>query len=172
MRLIDCTNGDVEQLKTQRKIRVAFASIGLKEVNQHFGLADGFAIYEISADGYAMQEGAEFDPAKSYEPGHSEDKLSDKIDLIKDCVAVYSNAVGPRAVTRLLEQDIHPIKVDEGTSIIELVEELQKQLQSEELPGWMKRVLMNKKRHNGEEDSDRFANMLEQEWSDIESLGK
>lgn len=171
MRLINSASSKTESEQQKEKIRVAFASIGLKEVNQHFGLADGFAIYEISADGYVMQEGAEFDPSKSYHPGHSEDKLTDKIDLIKDSVAVYSNAVGPRAVTRLLERDIHPIKVDEGTSIIELVEELQKQLQGEKLPGWMKRVLMNKKRHNGEEDSDRFANILEQDWSDIESLG-
>ncbi len=157
--------------ESDTKIKVAFASIGLKNVNQHFGLAKGFAIYSISVDGFVMLEVAGFDEQKTYEAGHNEDKLSDKIELIKDCVAVYSNAVGPRAVTRLLEKDIHPIKVDKGTPISELVEELQKQLQNDELPGWMKRVLTNKSRHDDKENSDRLANMLEQDWSEIESLG-
>ncbi len=157
--------------ESDTKIKVAFASIGLKEVNQHFGLAKGFAIYSISADDFEVLEAAGFDSQKTYEAGHSEDKLSDKIELIQDCVAVYSNAVGPRAVSRLLEKDIHPIKVDEGTPITDLVEELQKQLQSDELPGWMKRVITNKIRHDDKENSDRLANMFEQDWSEIESLG-
>ncbi len=146
-------------------IKVAFASIGLKEVNQHFGLAKGFAVYQISVSGYKMLEAVGFDESKTYEPGHSEDKLTDKINLVKDCVAVYSNAVGPRAVSRLLEKGVHPIKVDEGILIAELVDELYHRVKSNDIPSWMRRATNAKSR--AEDDPGRFDKMFEQEWAEV-----
>ena len=149
-------------------IKVAFASVGLKEVNQHFGLAKGFAIYQISESGYKMLEAVGFDESKVYESGHSEDKLTDKINLVKGCVAVYSNAVGPRAVSRLLECEVHPIKVDEGTLITELVESLYARVKVDDLPGWMRRFTQGKKAKNKNiSDASRFDEMFEQDWGEI-----
>ena len=155
---------DEQNTVSDFSLKLAFASVGLQEVNQHFGLAQGFAIYEITADGSSMVEVAGFDEQKSYEPGHSEDKLTDKIELVKDCIAVYSNAVGPRAVSRLLECGIHPIKVDVGTPISEIIDSLQQSIQDEDLPGWVLRALASKNKHK--EDSTRFDKMFEQEWSE------
>ena len=163
MRVIDdgnCTLGE--------GIKVAFASIGLKEVNQHFGLAQGFAVYQISESGYKMLEAVGFDESKVYESGHSEDKLTDKINLVKGCVAVYSNAVGPRAVSRLLECGVHPIKVDEGTLITELVESLYARVKANDLPSWMQKNAHSKKAKNkNRDDTSRFDDMFEQDWGGV-----
>ena len=158
MRLIDC----VAQELSPPAIRVAFASTDLQHVDQHFGLASGFAIYEISAENYSLIEGAQFDPQKVYQPGHSEDKLTDKISLIEGCMAVYSNAVGPSAVKRLLASDIQPLKVDEGTPITVIIEELQQQLAGSSVPGWMQRITRNRLRQQA--DNSRFDELFDQEW--------
>lgn len=164
MRVIDIPGSDADCKETDDiKLKVAFATVGMLEVNQHFGLAEGFVIYEIIAQESVMLEAAGFDQQKKYNPGHSDDKLADKIELIKDCVAMYCTAVGPRAVSRLMESGIHPVKVDEGTSIKTIIHDMQNKMANDELPAWVKRI-MAKKTENRDKELEKLFDM---EWQEV-----
>lgn len=160
----DCSCSTQESNESgELKLRIAFATVGMLDVNQHFGLAEGFAVYEVSAIDFTMLEAAGFDEQKEYIPGHSEDKLADKIELIKGCVAMYCTAIGPRAVSRLLEHKIHPVKVDEGTPIKTIIKDLQIRIINDDLPNWLQRMIVKKPKVEERE----LENIFDMEWQDI-----
>jgi nitrogen fixation protein NifX len=106
-------------------IKIAFASSGMKCVNQHFGAAAAFAIFEVNDTGFNLVEVAEF--IETAMDGH-EGKLASKIELLNGCAAVYCNAVGASAIGQLLAQGIQPMRVNEGSVIEELLCNLQKSM--------------------------------------------
>ena len=148
-----------------KSILIAFASTDRTHVDQHFGLAEGFAIYRVSKHESHLIEVAQFDQQKPYQEGHSEDKLTDKIALIDNCVAVYCNAVGPRAVKRLMSSSIQPIKVEVGVLITSLIDELQEKLQQVNIPLWLSKALQDRP-VEAENSGDKFSKMFDQNWDE------
>lgn len=137
-------------------LKVAFATDDLKQVNQHFGSAERFAIYRIDAQGSALLEVAEF--GKLDQDGN-ERKLTDKFAVLQDCIAVYCLAVGPSAVRQLMALGIQPLKLQYGSPINKIISELQQQL--EEGPsGWLARALAAR----CEKAESRFDEMEEEGW--------
>jgi nitrogen fixation protein NifX len=118
-------------------VKIAFATSDRRAVNQHFGAAEAFAIYELGESETRMIEIAEF--IETAMDGH-EGKLAAKVDLLGDCAAVYCNAVGASAIQQLLAKSIQPMRVDEGTLIDELLVGLQKNLVNDP-PVWMAKHL-------------------------------
>jgi nitrogen fixation protein NifX len=121
-------------------VKIAFATSDRRAVNQHFGAAEAFAIYELAESETRMVEIAEF--IETAMDGH-EGKLAAKVDLLGDCAAVYCNAVGASAIQQLLAKSIQPMRVDEGTLIDELLIGLQKNLLNDP-PVWMAKHLKKK----------------------------
>ncbi len=115
------------------KVRIAFATSDRRAVNQHFGAAEAFAIYELGEHETRLIEVAEF--METAMDGH-EGKLAAKVELLGDCAAVYCNAVGASAIQQLLAAGIQPMRVDEGTDIDELLLGLQKNLVNDP-PLWL-----------------------------------
>lgn len=118
-------------------VKIAFATSDRKAVNQHFGAAEAFAIYEVSENDAKLIEVAEF--METAMDGH-EGKLAAKVELLGDCAAVYCNAAGASAIQQLLAGGIQPMRVDEGSAIEELLCGLQKNL-VEEPPVWLAKHL-------------------------------
>lgn len=88
--------------------KVAVASSDGKFVNQHFGMAQQFLIFEIDDEGeYKFIELRENVPACDVE-GHTEDAMSRSIHLISDCKAVIASQIGPGAIDILLKNNIEP----------------------------------------------------------------
>ena len=139
-------------------LKVAFASTDMEHVNQHFGSAKSFAIYAISFDQAEFVEAAQF--GEQNQDGN-EEKLAIKMDLLKDCAAVYCQAVGASAVKQLVALGIQPIKVQEGSSIKSLLSDLQKELHSGP-SSWLARAI---KQESGG-DSKRFDDMADEQWSE------
>ena len=135
-------------------VKIAFATSDRRMVNQHFGAAGSFAIYELSEGGTRLVEVAEF--IETAMDGH-EGKLAAKVDLLGDCAAAYCNAVGASAIQQLLAKGIQPMRVDEGTLIDELLSGLQKSLCNEP-PLWLAKHI---KKQAG---SDKFA--ADEEWQE------
>ncbi len=119
------------------KVKIAFATSDRREVNQHFGAAEAFAVYELSESETRLIEVAEF--IETAMDGH-EGKLAAKVDLLGDCAAVYCNAVGASAIQQLLAKGIQPMRVDEGTLIDELLCGLLKSMANEP-PVWLAKHL-------------------------------
>lgn len=119
------------------KVKIAFATSDRRAVNQHFGAAESFAIYELGEGETHLIEVAEF--IETAMDGH-EGKLAAKVELLGDCAAVYCNAVGASAIQQLLVKSIQPMRVDEGTLIDELLYALQKNLVNDP-PVWLAKHL-------------------------------
>lgn len=119
------------------KVKIAFATSDRRAVNQHFGAAESFAIYEVGESEMRLIEVAEF--IETAMDGH-EGKLAAKVELLGDCAAVYCNAVGASAIQQLLAASIQPMRVDEGTLIDELLLGLQKNLVGDP-PVWLAKHL-------------------------------
>lgn len=134
-------------------VKIAFASNDRRLVNQHFGAAEAFAIFELSESETRLVEVAEF--IETAMDGH-EGKLAAKVELLGDCAAVYCNAAGASAIQQLLAKGIQPMRVDEGSSIEELLACLQKNISSEP-PIWLAK-------HLKKQSSSRFAE--DEEWQE------
>lgn len=131
LKLIDSIDEDV------MKVKIAFATSDRKAVNQHFGAAEAFAVYEVGEQETKLIEVAEFMETRM--DGH-EGKLAAKVELLGDCAAVYCNAVGASAIQQLLAKGIQPMRVDEGTAIEELLSGLQQNIASDP-PIWLAKHL-------------------------------
>ncbi len=135
-------------------VKIAFATSDRRGVNQHFGAAEAFAIYEVGEAAARLIEVAEF--IETAMDGH-EGKLAAKVELLGDCAAVYCNAVGASAIQQLLVKSIQPMRVDEGTLIEDLLAGLQKSLLNDP-PVWLAKHI--KKPSN----AGRFAE--DEEWQE------
>jgi len=118
-------------------VKIAFATSDRRAVDQHFGAAGSFAIYEVGEKEARLIEVAEF--IETAMDGH-EGKLAAKVELLGDCAAVYCNAVGASAIQQLLAASIQPMRVDEGVLIDDLLCGLQKSLLSD-TPVWLAKHL-------------------------------
>ncbi len=139
-------------------IKVAFATKDLKTVNQHFGSAQTFAIYAVNPEQSEMLEVAEF--GQLAQDGN-EDKLASKIDLLDGCAAVYCQAVGASAVRQLVAKGIQPVKVYEGSAIVDLIRDLQDELVSGP-SAWLAKALA---RQRGPE-AERFGHVEFENWEE------
>jgi nitrogen fixation protein NifX len=136
--------------------KVAFASSDLKKVDQHFGSAERFAIYQVTADEITLLEVAEFG---SLDQDGNESKLLEKFVVLDGCIAVYCLAVGPSAVRQLMALKIQPMKVAHGTQINATLKELQHAL-NDGPSGWLGRALTARE----EKSEKRFDVMENEEW--------
>ena len=55
----------------------------------------------------------------------NEDKLTPKLDAIKDCAILYVAAIGGSGAARVVASNIHPVKVNEPEAIDDLLDKLQ-----------------------------------------------
>lgn len=139
-------------------VKVAFATTNLKQVNQHFGAAESFAIYAVDAERSELVEVMQF--GKLSMDGN-EDKLAAKIAALDGCIAVYTQAVGASAVGQLKTQGIQPVKVTPDADVCELLESLQEQLR-EGPSAWLARAIEAQK----PADPDRFLQMEADGWEE------
>ncbi|MGF1547364.1 MAG: NifB/NifX family molybdenum-iron cluster-binding protein [Thiotrichales bacterium] len=138
-------------------LKIAFASTDRRRIDQHFGAAEAFAVFEISEDAARLVAVAEF--IETAMDGH-EGKLAGKIALLDGVAAVYCNAVGSSAVQQLLAKGIQPVKVDEGTVIEAVLVDLRASLLFDP-PAWMAKHLKRQRT-----DGSRFAAMAEEGWDE------
>ncbi|OAF06917.1 nitrogen fixation protein NifX [Bradyrhizobium centrolobii] len=119
-------------------MKVAFATQDLKRVDAHFGWARNIAIYDVQPDGHRFVEAIQFD-GDLKEDG-IEDKLTPKIEAIKDCAILYVAAIGGSGAARVVAQKIHPMKVAEPEAIDDLCVKLEGVLKGSP-PPWLRKVL-------------------------------
>lgn len=138
-------------------IRVAFCSTDMKHVNQHFGSASAFVIYGVTMDRYQLIEAIQF--GDNLAQDGNEDKLVAKVSALEGCIAVYLQAIGASAITKLTTIGVQPVKVTHGAPIEELLEALQSELR-EGPRSWLARALQHEK------DLSRFDEMEDEGWNE------
>ncbi len=92
-------------------MKIAIVSADGVNVNEHFGKADSFLIYEITEAGLQKIEERKAGPLSVGDPNHSFDKAKfDKIaEVIADCKKVYITQIGEVPGEKLKERGIEPV---------------------------------------------------------------
>lgn len=152
MRVVGLDDNDLVGLK------VAFATTNMRTVNQHFGSAQSFSMYQVNPERAAFLEAAEFGTLSQ---DGNEDKLAAKLDMLNGCAAVYCQAAGSSAIKQLLSRGIQPVKVDEDTDINDLIESLQDEMRQGP-SSWVAKAISRVKGP----DMGRFDEMEEEGWSE------
>ncbi|NJD24164.1 MAG: nitrogen fixation protein NifX [Betaproteobacteria bacterium] len=138
-------------------LRVAFASTDRSRVNQHFGAAEGFVVFDVTPQQATLVGVAEF--AEEAMDGN-EDKLTAKVDFLAGCAAVYVMAIGASAIKKLMAKGIQPIRVAEVDAIDELLAEISKAMDAGGV-AWIDRAVGAQGKARSD---DRFAAMAEEGW--------
>lgn len=138
-------------------LKIAFATNNRERVNQHFGTAESFAIYEVNERGSALVAISEF--PEEHRDGH-EDKLQAKVDFLEECAAVFVMAIGASAIKLLITRGIQPVRIAENSPIEPLLTEISTAMRMGGIP-WVERAVA-KTRLN--KDSARFTRMEDEGW--------
>jgi nitrogen fixation protein NifX len=136
-------------------IRVAFASSDRLRVDQHFGAAEAFAIYEVTPDKATLVAVGEF--AAEAMDGN-EGKLAAKVDFLAGCAAVYVMAIGASAIKQLVARGIQPIRVTEIDAVEALLAEISVAMREGGV-AWIDRALASTAK-----SETRFTEMEEEGW--------
>lgn len=146
--------GGTEEAAMATTVRLAFASSDRRRVDQHFGSARALAIYAVNEQQATLLEFAQFGDLE--QDGH-EDKLAAKLALVRDCAAVYCQAVGGSAIRQLLAAGVQPIRVEEDAPVERLLDEARAALRAGTAP-WS---IGARRRRN---DPGRFEAMEAEGW--------
>jgi len=138
-------------------LRVAFATISRSRVDQHFGAAEGFAVYDIGADSSALVAVGEF-PEEAMDG--NEGKLAAKVDFLAGCAAVFVLAIGASAIKQLMATGVQPIRVSETDDIPELIREVSTAMKEGGVP-WIDRAMAQATKSAS---AERFAQMETEGW--------
>jgi len=125
-------------------MKVAFASTDKVHVDEHFGQAGEFYIWEIGPEQAAFS-GVVQVQSDADAPGHSEDKIEARGAALSDCALVYVGEIGGPAAARLVAKKIHPIKSKEREPITVVVEKLQQVLKGNP-PPWLRKAMLKGER--------------------------
>ncbi len=122
-------------------MKVAFASTDKIHVDEHFGRAEKFLIWEIGP------EQADFTGLVQVrtEGDDEADRIEARCAGLADCALVYVAEIGGPAAARLVAKKIHPIKSKEREPITTVVEKLQEVLRGSP-PPWLRKAMLKNER--------------------------
>ena len=127
----------VDGTKTKgQTMKVAFASTDKVAIDEHFGRAETFLLYEIGP------ESSEFSGVVQVQADSEdeEDKIEARSAALADCALVYVAQIGGPAAARLVAKKIHPLKSKPGETIGEVVAKLQEVLRNSP-PPWLRKAM-------------------------------
>ena len=120
-------------------MKVAFASTDKIHIDEHFGHAEVFYIWDVGPES-AIFSGAVQVKAET-ESGHSDDKIEARAGALADCALVYVAEIGGPAAARLVAKKIHPLKSKDREPISAVVEKLQEVLRNNP-PPWLRKAML------------------------------
>jgi nitrogen fixation protein NifX len=128
-------------------MKVAFATTDGNNVDEHFGRAGMFAIYEYAGDEFRFAEMRKFADGmdksvvdtKDSGPLH-DNAVQSKVDRLADCKLIYLTEIGGPSAARLVKKGIMPMKVRGPLSIESALGQLGEMIRKSP-PPWMKKIL-------------------------------
>jgi nitrogen fixation protein NifX len=117
-------------------MRVAFTSTDGKTVDQHFGMATSFHLFDIGPES-AVPAGAVGVVAKGDD---EEDRIQARANAIAGCAIVYTLQIGGPAAAKLVARRIQPMKTETEVSIADLIGRLQEVLRGTP-PPWLRKAM-------------------------------
>ncbi len=119
-------------------MKIAFTTSDGRTVDQHFGQAGAYAIWDLEPDR------AEFvtmvSPLVTQGDGDEEDRTTARANAVAGCALVCTVAIGGPAAAKLVARKIHPMKTGAEVPIAEVVSRLQQVLRGTP-PPWLKKAM-------------------------------
>jgi len=122
-------------------MKVAFASQDKVHVNEHFGRAKEFVIWEVDAQQADFVGMVQVKSSGDDEEG----RIDARGDALSDCAIVYVAEIGGPAAAKLVSRRIHPMKSKEREPIAVLVDKLQEVLRGNP-PPWLRKAMLKGER--------------------------
>jgi nitrogen fixation protein NifX len=128
-------------------MKIAFATTDGKNIDEHFGRAGTFIIYEITDGGYQFvevrkfAEGIDHAVMDTREKGQAhDDAVQSKVDRLADCRLIYLTELGGPSAARLIKKGIMPMKVKGPVSIENALEQLEETIKKSP-PPWLRKAM-------------------------------
>ncbi|HKJ88926.1 MAG TPA: nitrogen fixation protein NifX [Gammaproteobacteria bacterium] len=122
-------------------MKVAFASTDRVHVDEHFGRAEAFYIWEVGPEDAGFNGVVQV----SVEGDDEADRIEARCAGLADCALVYVAQIGGPAAARLVAKKIHPVKSKDREPITEVVARLQEVLQGSP-PPWLRKAMLKGER--------------------------
>lgn len=129
-------------LPTDAHLIVAFASDDGEILDEHFGSAKAFYVYDIQPNKIQLLTHHDF--GQEAKDGN-EDKLKPKLAWLAGCDVVYCASIGGSATRQLISLGITPLKVSGGPDLEELITAIQEQLNGTP-EFWLANILKQKQK--------------------------
>jgi len=128
-------------------MKIAFATTDGVKVDEHFGRAGLFAVYELTGNGYSLVEmrrfadgrDSEIEGTKGMGPLHDE-RVQGKVDKLADCKIVYLTEIGGPSAARLIKKGMMPVKVTDTTTIEDSLKKLMETVRTSP-PPWLRKAI-------------------------------
>jgi nitrogen fixation protein NifX len=128
-------------------MKVAFATTDGKQIDEHFGRAGMFAIYDILETGHCFVEMRQFADGMDMAVVDTKDKgalhddaVQNKVDRLADCKLIYLTEIGGPSAARLVKKGIMPMKMKEIVSIESALGRLLETIKKSP-PPWLRKAL-------------------------------
>jgi nitrogen fixation protein NifX len=128
-------------------MKVAFATTDGKQVDEHFGRAGMFAIYDITESGYkfiairTFADGMDMAVVDTRDKGPLHDvAVQNKVDKLADCKLIYLTEIGGPSAARLVKKGIMPMKMKEIVTIESALGQLLETIKKAP-PPWLRKAL-------------------------------
>lgn len=125
-------------------MKVAFSTTDGQHVDEHFGRAARFVVYDLNREGYRrlddkVMAGGPLEDTKMQGPVHDE-VVTGRVETLSDCKIIYVTRIGAPSAARLVQKGIMPVKVKEGEVIEDTVRSLMDTIQRSP-PPWMRKLI-------------------------------
>jgi nitrogen fixation protein NifX len=128
-------------------MKIALATTDGAMIDEHFGRAGKFAVYDLTPEGYELVETRTFadgiDDAVAGTKGRGQahdDAVQAKVDRLSDCRIIFLTEIGGPSAARLVKKRIMPMKVRSVTPIAEELDRLLATVRSAP-PPWLRKAM-------------------------------
>ena len=117
-------------------MKIAFTSSDGKIIDQHFGQARDYCVWEVDAD--AAEFLTKVTPLIT--EGDEEDRTAALANAVAECSIVYTVQIGGPAAAKLVARKIHPMKTGTELPIADAIAKLQQVLKGNP-PPWLRKAM-------------------------------
>jgi nitrogen fixation protein NifX len=130
-------------------MKIAFATTDGKSIDEHFGRAARFVVYELTEGGVqyveerTFGEGTDTSVTSTRGQGQAhEDAVQAKVDRLADCRLIYMTEIGGPSAARLVRKGIMPLKVKAPGPIEQELERLSAMARNSP-PIWLRKAMVS-----------------------------
>lgn len=130
-------------------MKIAFATTDGIAIDEHFGRAGMFVVYDLTKDGYRYLETRKFSEGRDLAIEETrglgaihDERVQKKVDKLSDCRIIYLTEIGGPSAARLVKKGIMPVKVRDTVPIEETLWRLAETVRTAP-PPWLRKALEN-----------------------------